>query len=412
MDEDDNDDYLGEVIEFGDGRQYTIQVNDDNATTDAKQEDGEGEGSARRDERPATGSVPVSKEERFGDDFDRSWPRGREGRTGGGHRNDDAFRGPPSDAQSNSSRDANHSRVLFNERSNRMEPYDNANRGPSSSQFRRGPGEAWTSTGSRFERDPPPHGSRPQLHVLQKSQRHGDFEPGPGNRGSYGPRSRRDTDMETGSTFSWSSDGRRSRRYSNARSTVSNASSRDGRPYSREHSRTRDGVNGHIPTERRSSYTKPRESLRELNSGFPERQLPPHMMRSPRPVPAPLRPLDQPLKVLDQPIKTPSTEAQDQPPPSTTSTAHQPSPSSSAPPPGDVEALRKAFLHERAEEARRRRQLEEEERAKAQERARLKALELEAKLSVNTPSRPEGPPPSQAQPEQLQTSHRPTEVSF
>ena len=48
-----------------------------------------------------------------------------------------------------------------------------------------------------------------------------------------------------------------------------------------------------------------------------------------------------------------------------------------------MDALRKAFLADSAERAKRRRQLEEEERAKAQERARKKAAELEAKIAAS-----------------------------
>ena len=69
MEEDDNDDFLGGVIEFGDGRQYTIQVNDPSKPDAVTRDDAEGS--------TTVADVPVSKEERFVDDFDRSWPRSR-----------------------------------------------------------------------------------------------------------------------------------------------------------------------------------------------------------------------------------------------------------------------------------------------------------------------------------------------
>ncbi|CAA7264733.1 unnamed protein product [Cyclocybe aegerita] len=56
--EEDNDNFLADVIEFGDGRQYKVE------SSDAQQID--------------SNSAPVAKEDRFVDDFDRSWPRSRD----------------------------------------------------------------------------------------------------------------------------------------------------------------------------------------------------------------------------------------------------------------------------------------------------------------------------------------------
>ena len=68
MEEDDNDDFLGGVIEFGDGRQYTIQVNDP-SKPDAVFNDA-AEGST------AVADIPVSKE-CLVNDFNRIRPRSR-----------------------------------------------------------------------------------------------------------------------------------------------------------------------------------------------------------------------------------------------------------------------------------------------------------------------------------------------
>jgi hypothetical protein len=80
----------------------------------------------------------------------------------------------------------------------------------------------------------------------------------------------------------------------------------------------------------------------------------------------------------------------------------------------DLEDLRKQFLHERAEQARRRREQEEEERAKAQERARQKALELEAKLAPQGAPKQEAPkqeaPKAESAPEPSKAALQVTEV--
>ena len=70
MEEDDNDDFLGGVIEFGDGRQYTIQVNDPSKPDAVLRDNAEG--------YSAVVDIPASKEDRLVDDVDRSWPRSRQ----------------------------------------------------------------------------------------------------------------------------------------------------------------------------------------------------------------------------------------------------------------------------------------------------------------------------------------------
>lgn len=69
----------------------------------------------------------------------------------------------------------------------------------------------------------------------------------------------------------------------------------------------------------------------------------------------------------------------------------------------DVDELQKAVLHDSADRARRRRQEEEEERIRAQERARQKAAELEARLAAANASKvkfkPVIPPVSSTQPQ-------------
>ncbi|KAG8710858.1 hypothetical protein FRC08_016628 [Ceratobasidium sp. 394] len=101
--EDESNDFLEEVIDFGDGKTYTVPPEEEEGVT-----------------------TMVSKETRFGDDYDRSWPRTRPSvsDTDGAHASQPASqhsrspwshgpspRQPPGDG-----------RVLFNERSNRLEP--------------------------------------------------------------------------------------------------------------------------------------------------------------------------------------------------------------------------------------------------------------------------------------------------
>ena len=123
--EEDNDDFLEGVIEFGDGRQYQIQPID-----------------APQDSVPAAiptpeapGPIPhppsaarINKEDRFSEDFDRSWPRSA------ALSSNIRPRVGPSAAASTSSNSSlspqEASRVLFNERSNRLEPWSSNNRIP------------------------------------------------------------------------------------------------------------------------------------------------------------------------------------------------------------------------------------------------------------------------------------------
>src|ERR1700691_5853579 len=124
--EEDDDNFLDGVIEFGDGRQYKIHPADAPAQPTALP------GSTQHDVRssPQAGETPlapVSKEERFADDYDRSWPRSKTS-PAIPHREPLPHQPiPPSPSSSqatHSPQDA--SRVLFNERSNKLEPYSSA----------------------------------------------------------------------------------------------------------------------------------------------------------------------------------------------------------------------------------------------------------------------------------------------
>ena len=126
--EEDNDDYLdGVVIEFGDGRQYSIQpVDVPHPTQDAAPSSAPAPETSSPDPQSPSAAARTNKEDRFSDDFDRSWPR-----SAALSSNIRPRVGPPAGAStsSNSSLSPQEaSRVLFNERSNRLEPWSSNNR--------------------------------------------------------------------------------------------------------------------------------------------------------------------------------------------------------------------------------------------------------------------------------------------
>jgi len=131
--EEDSDDFLGGVIEFGDGKQYKVE-----ATLPSDQ--------------------PVTKQDRFVDDFDRSWPKSKPSPTSS----------PP---QPTTPALPTPHPQLFNERSNKLEPYNHRSisppRPPKSVQLLHKP--EWSSKSSstagphparRSDMGPPPHAPR------------------------------------------------------------------------------------------------------------------------------------------------------------------------------------------------------------------------------------------------------------
>lgn len=454
MEEDDNDDFLGGIIEFGDGRQYTINVNEGTKIDSLASGGTQAQDLALHPEL----ETHVSKEERFVDDFDRSWPRSSHDHgipphqdTQGNYdkQHDPGLRSRSSLSEASStfsahspisSRDGAQSRVLFNERSNRMEPYSTNNRpGPgnvngfqSSSHpqpVRRNglPEGAAHFPNSRLERDAPPHGTRPHVQVLQKAGRSDD------SRRVH--ESRRD-DLESSTVVSQSSgDGmlehHRSKYEWAAPGSTYAGSNVHVQQSVRDPSASRDAMNGassvassdDLGSRYSSSRTFPHsaEVPREL-----ERQVPPHLTHSQTPA---LREGAHNSREFHT-SSTPSVrqdkvadEVSAAEPSSDSRTSNEPSEhvvinAQAQTSPDDVEALRKAFLAESAERAKKRRQQEEEERAKAQERARKKAAELEAKFSTSKTeqetSEPgpalESAPIHTVQVDSMAPNKRPTEV--
>lgn len=127
--EEDNDDFLEGVIEFGDGRQYQIQPVDVPQSL-------EDSVPASVPTPEASGPIPhspsaatrIKKEDRFAEDFDRSWPRSAALSSNIRPRIGRSAAASTSSNSSLSPQEA--SRVLFNERSNRLEPWSSNNRIP------------------------------------------------------------------------------------------------------------------------------------------------------------------------------------------------------------------------------------------------------------------------------------------
>lgn len=352
------EDFLSGVIEFGDGKQYTV-------APAAEVEPGE--------PQPADPS-----EDRLGNDYDRSWPASRENGAQNNISPSSSFKGS----------NATHERVLFNDRHNRMETLQQARQPPtllnSTQPGARGPGLRRESNGRGF-RDSP--GWNPPSH-----------------RGGHPSDS---TDRE--------SDGR-GRRTSFAEKDKPPHSQGGLGPYLRDRSPDRSGrfPGRNIPiTTRRDSQASsaivasgPARSTRALSRESSDRgggrQLPPHL--------SPVMPSSTTSSIpprtswRDSPtnVRPPSSALSHPRPMSMASDgSHQPpgsengqlvSPGGATVPPAEAAAVAalvqdeeafKASMNVAAERARKRRQEEEEQREKERERAKAKLAELEKKLQAD-----------------------------
>ena len=332
--EEDNDDFLGGVIEFGDGRQYKIQQ------TDAQRPSPPRDMHTLVDHVPAPGGLPslttsngpVSKEDRFADDFDRSWPRSQNSPTLSRARAG-PFHGISGSSTSSLS-PQEPSRVLFNERSNKLEPYSNAHSraGPPGISF---PHSSFISdvmlrfvADIKSGKDVPPHHN---IQLLQKTASERGFK-----------------------TSAIEHDHTRDRH--------ARRDSLDDRPWDR----------GRQLSTVSSSYAP--SSGRELSKEG--RQWPPHLVSAVPPRHSSGR--DHEFSRDD----AASSRAFHSPSVGRGAALPDMSPQSSTTPLVDVEEVRKAAMHSAAERAKLRRQQEEEDREKEKERARRKAAELEEKMKI------------------------------
>lgn len=373
--EEDNDDFLGGVIEFGDGRQYKIEANEDPPL------------------QPSLGSksqpgviAPVSKEERFVDDFDRSWPKSRSSPASSSrdftpaplsHGSGSPQVSPVALQSAHSPQDS--SRVLFNERSNRLEPYSHSHR-PGQGQYpskRTSVQESSTPLIDLRNRD---FGAPTNVQVLQKSG------------GEYESRARRYSGSGSGSgpSHAFSNDRPRDR---------DQPSRRDG-----PSPLTRDGISPHpdymgrgrdfnAERGRRTSMAPPPVPQHAIRRSSQEggRQLPPHLAQSSPE--APLHQLSSRDSRLPLTEPQPPTPGSSQPHPSYSpavstasiglvspaATAAITLPHLTAP---ELDEARKDVMQSAAARAKQRRQQEEAEREAQKERARRKAAELEEKMKA------------------------------
>lgn len=366
--EGDDDDFLDGVIEFGDGKQYKIEPAD--AKPSVASEDLASASKLQGPEMRSGAEPSVSKDNRFADDFDRSWPRSTTTPTLP-HQRDL----PPHTATGQYSQS---SRTLFNERSNRLEHVP-----PGFVSHREGPAQPSTRRDSRshpterrFSGDSSAHGPPQGVQLLQKPPhlsevpfRSRGVRPGLPHEGEVkhdgslltSPR----MPLSAGSQASFS--GKDTLPPSMTRTPSAIGRNRDVEPDFRPRRLSNMG-----PPPLPSSSTVDR-------SKDTERQLPPHLS----PLPPPLH--RAPSRGSVRRDSAISDEPHPALPPSSPRTLSTQSPITDAKALAsnpEYEEASKVAMHTAAERARLRRQQEEEEREKEKERARKKAAELEAKFNL------------------------------
>ncbi|KAG2155414.1 hypothetical protein DEU56DRAFT_976019 [Suillus clintonianus] len=369
--EEDDDHFLDGVIEFGDGRQYKISPAEASAQN-APSPDPATDSLESHPEVVDGGKAQVSKEDRFADDFDRRWPRSRPSPS---FAHKDLPRAPRHPSMSPASSHPSYSpsegsRVLFNERSNRLEPYS------SHPHIRHLPVGPVSRRGSHMEHIPPP--------MDMRSGRDGPLR----------------SPVQPVQLLQKPAGG-----YDRSSRTL-----RNGPGPHPPFDRTRDGLpspstNGPpgwgtglpsvSPVEKHEVMLDNR-GRRLSNMGPPPlpsslkrdatRQLPPRISTGP---PGKLFSRDphQPLSASQQHFDSPTTthggSVVAQSPLLSTISVTSETPAPFAAPMLSIEDVHKTAMHISAERAKQRRQVEEEEREKEKERARQKAAALEEKCKVD-----------------------------
>ncbi|KIJ45757.1 hypothetical protein M422DRAFT_67178 [Sphaerobolus stellatus SS14] len=387
MEDEDDTDFLNGVIEFGDGRQYKIE----------RHESPPAELGRPPPEPESHG--PVNKEERFGKDIGRDWPKGKSSVPYPPAASSFVSRPIPSQSPgtSRSPTDASAqsplesvsptSRVLFNERSNRLEPWNTGK--PQIPSRQQGP-----SHPPQPGRDAPshPHSPSGNVQLLQKgSSTESAWKSGPPRGFNHMPdRGRWDGPPPPhgkGDDRPWD----RQRRESVSSTAGSSVRERSRGRESRwgdtgEHNRDRgrrDSNVGQPPV----PMLPPTLSREQQNRPFENGRHPlPHLRMPPPPMP----PMRGPSARDSRPVPTsPSMSVR-----STRSLVSEqapvsPSQPATSPPPVeaveivDKDTLVKDAMHLAIERAKKRKEQGEEEekrRQEAAERARKKAEEIAAKL--------------------------------
>lgn len=357
--EEDDDNFLDNVIEFGDGRQYKVAPTATGHPSAPSTTTSSVGGETPVSTTDHVSTEPVSKEERFADDFDRSWPRTRQSpfilQRDLPSRSSQHVSVSPTPSQPGHS-SVEGSRVLFNERSNRLEPCTSPyspNRLGSSFGFsrRNAHGEpAHSPVEPRFSRDAPPHSLVHPVHLLQK----------PSEGTHY------DASVQSSRSHAGDFTGRRN-------------AERDG-DYSQNKVRSRDpGRPSGSPHDSRGISEKRhrRLSAASFASSIPDGQQQGSSHSSDVPFSRRSQARESPLQHLSVLPANASAQASrvSQLPGTSHATTAEGTPLAL-----DIEGVHKTAMHISAERAKQRRQLEEEEREKEKERARKKAAELEARM--------------------------------
>ncbi|KAF7319989.1 hypothetical protein MKEN_00782800 [Mycena kentingensis (nom. inval.)] len=329
--EEDDDNFLDGVLDFGDGRQYKIESTElpaDNSSITLVAAESTNSipsppnSASRREEIHS--NVPVSKEERFADDFDRSWPRSRSSPSLATRDLPIAAAGPSPVSPSmphHSPQDPPGSRgMLFNERSNKLEPYNKAAVNP-----KRG--------GDGFTAPVESRGSGRGRGFVAPNDRQSRMPP-PAAQSNMAP------SRPPPNAWAQRSEENRGRQLSNM----------DPPPVPAPGSRQRPP---HIPQ-------PSMEAQRRTSTSRDSRKTP----------------SEPPLSARRQPSQSPSLSH-------TSAVAQSPVAPITQLSTTELDEARKDVMQTAAARAKARRQQEEEERQKAQERARQKAAELEEKLKTS-----------------------------
>ncbi|KAF8213410.1 hypothetical protein K438DRAFT_1803939 [Mycena galopus ATCC 62051] len=376
----DDDNFLDGVIEFGDGRQYKIESTDPPAETlESSSSVPSRSGSTLDRDETQQLNVPVSKEERFADDFDRSWPRSRASPSvstrdlpGGpalSTHSSNAAPSPVSPAISMASDSASRA-LLFNERSNKLEPYNRGAGGAPGAGPRRGSNEGAFPSPTDLR-----SGGQPQL-----LQNRGRGFSGTGS-GAFGNDRGQQQQQQ----------GRRD--VPGPPPNAPQQSPRIPAPNPWMQRKESDG------TEMRGRRTNMPPPPVPPQGGAGGRQRPPHlpMMSSEAEGGFPVRPQRRPstsresrsrlplsatTPTADQPLSARRGPSQSPALSHTSAVAQSPRVVApvSLPPQVDLDEARKDVMQNAAARAKARRQQEEEEREKEKERARRKAAEIEERI--------------------------------
>ncbi|KAF8312013.1 hypothetical protein DL93DRAFT_2229326 [Clavulina sp. PMI_390] len=401
-DDEDEDDFLNEVIEFGDGTQYTVKHEDPLPPA------GTAPASLPPQEEPSDhiSTTPVRKEDRFGADIGRQWPPAPKPVSDA----PDSSNLPSTSPSEGPGRPPLGVKTLFNERSNRYEQANSYRPGQSPSDARPPPPpkSVWTRRESQTENQnngaprwqhdrtaPAPGNQRRQSFAsedatvspvqrtsstLTSNGRNGGISPSDPYGGNALGLARHN--RSRGPSFTDHPPDLRGSRYDNKAQSGPDvrAPSRESvRENGASHSRPPQGQMMPPPTIPAHAQRRPSRTNREMPppSFIPNHKAaPPSSQGSDTPTSqaAIISPARSPVLSMKSPRPLPNNLL-----PPSSSVAPPPDPYAlKAPTLSDIESFSMQSMQSAAERARERKRLEEEQREKEKERAKKKAEELAA----------------------------------